>query len=154
MVTRALSRRIRHIRHQAKKRSEALTRPQNKLNCTKDDDDTGSDSQTKVEPKKIPLKRKGATVTSSGKQRGMIPQEEYRRHLSEMASEMAKKSPDDQHLKTLLDNMHANNQKWIATLPDAELSPILKVIPCYEIGSYVSLSPLCVIDMRSRTHQF
>ena len=129
LFTRALSRRVRHIRHMHKKKSMPPPDPSAKTNADSTDPTPRETSQQERK------KRKTTRETASS---GTISSEEYQKHLAELATEMSKSKPSAKHIETLLDAIHHNNQRWIATLGDGELTSILKVVPCYEDGVYVS----------------
>ena len=134
LFTRALSRRIRHIRHVQKKKSQP-DRPA--ASAERDEEDV----RTEVPQKGNTKKRKISppfSVPSPSKSRARTSADEYKKHLSELSSEMCKAKPNDKHVQTLLDAIHNNNQHWFSTMDDGELAPILKVLPCYEFGTHVS----------------
>ena len=137
LFTRALSRRIRHIRYVQKKKSAPPAPPLDVQN-----------GSPRVEAPKTPLKRKreSSSTNSPSKERGAVPHEEYRGHLRKLSAEMTKRKPDEKHIKTILDAVHTNNQNWFSTLADGELAPIIKVLSCYEMGTYVSVF-IAGIDM-------
>ena len=134
LFTRALSRRIRHIRHVTKKKSQPDS---SALAERGSEEDVGSEACQEGSSKKRKI-ASHSNLSSPAKSRATVPQEEYRKHLSELSSEMCKAKPNEKHIQALLDAIHKNNQQWFSTLDDGELAPIMKVLPCYEFGTHVS----------------
>lgn len=59
--------------------------------------------------------------------------------LAELGREWGK-GPDKRcisHVELLLQKTFKENQKWITSLPDAQVEPIIKRIPCYTDANMV-----------------
>ena len=62
---------------------------------------------------------------------------EYEEHLKELKRQWDKGEANPKHIKLLLRETFQGNQRWIRTLPDSQVHPILERIPCYEDGAMV-----------------
>ena len=68
----------------------------------------------------------------------LLNDDDWKDHLKQIQKEFSKAKPEEKHLKMLLEACHARNRRWFGTMDDGVLKPIMKCIPCYEDGTYVS----------------
>ena len=71
-----------------------------------------------------------------------LTEADWKAHLSSISKEIAKAKPDDKHIKKVLETTHRRNAKWFSEMDDGEILPIMKVIPCYEDGTYVCIQKI------------
>jgi len=60
--------------------------------------------------------------------------------IAELQKEYKKVKVNDGHIKMLLDATFQRRRDWVQTLAEGQIKPILDVFPCFEYGSFVSMS--------------
>ncbi|XP_063959686.1 uncharacterized protein LOC135155065 [Lytechinus pictus] len=123
--TKCLSQKIRHIRWQQKKKTNPKTEP-----------DQGKVKRTNVNDQAGMAKRARCAQMA---QENTVTDDSADQCLKELSKEWTK--PAEKrclgHIRLLLEKTFATNQKWIMSLPDAQVEPILKRIPCYSDGRMI-----------------
>ena len=69
-------------------------------------------------------------------------EDEYQGHVTQLQTHWREGRRQESHILQLLRVTRRGRQRWITSLPDGHIKPILQEYPCFYDGHYVSLKKI------------